>query len=697
VRSFFYVLVMPAFFASAPPTCAQASSAALVDGKRVFTPDFFASYAPVSALDMVERVPGFSINQGDDRRGFGENAGNVLIDGDRPSTKSDNIRTLLGRIPADQVARLELSEQAGTAADARGQAQTVNVIRKDNASLSGTYSASIEMGERSDVSPFGEGAISLRRGETTYDLNAGYFRQYNRQIGPETVFDRLGRVTEVRRQDNRSSSRIFSSSGGIKTLAGDAKINLKASAAFELNRNRRESDILSPTNVRVAVESLRERLPQLEKEFEASGDIEYPLSVSVTSKLVGLHNWSRFKGDGFIGIDRFANGNAAFTTRTRDNERETIARLQNDWKASASHAVQFGAELALNKLQANFSAASTSNGEVTQFPASNVRVSEWRVEPFVSDVWSLSPAWKLEAGAIYEVSSLKVRGDAQAERRLQFLKPKAVATWTLSQDSSLEFRINRDVTQLDFNDFATSVDLGANAQVEAGNSDLVPENSWQLATTLRQKFWERGSLQFTVSYDFVSDTQDQVPIIVRNTAGAITSRFDGVGNIGSSRRWNVELELTLPLDSLTRSFGLAGMEIKYVTHYHGSRVTDPVTGLSRRVSNRPEHHHDVNFRHDISGLGVSWGFDMNYRAPQRSYFFNQLQRVAAAPEYFAWLEYKKLRAGTLRFQVGNPTDTRLRRDRFFYRDTRATDDIVQTIKRVRSRDTRFLLSLSGTF
>jgi outer membrane receptor for ferrienterochelin and colicins len=76
--------------------------AAPATGTRSFAPDFFAAYAPVNALDMVRRIPGFSIEEGEGRRGFGENAGNVLIDGDRPSTKSDDILTILARIPASQ-------------------------------------------------------------------------------------------------------------------------------------------------------------------------------------------------------------------------------------------------------------------------------------------------------------------------------------------------------------------------------------------------------------------------------------------------------------------------------------------------------------------------------------------------------------------------------------------------------------------
>lgn len=88
---------------------ADAQLVIAASGEKNFKPDFFAAYAPVTALDMVKRIPGFSINEGDGRRGFGENAGNVLIDGDRPSTKSDDILTILSRIAATEVEYIALS------------------------------------------------------------------------------------------------------------------------------------------------------------------------------------------------------------------------------------------------------------------------------------------------------------------------------------------------------------------------------------------------------------------------------------------------------------------------------------------------------------------------------------------------------------------------------------------------------------
>src|SRR6185312_9310427 len=49
---------------------------------------FFADKSPKTALDMVNLLPGFTFSLGDTSiRGYAAAAGNVLIDGERPSEK----------------------------------------------------------------------------------------------------------------------------------------------------------------------------------------------------------------------------------------------------------------------------------------------------------------------------------------------------------------------------------------------------------------------------------------------------------------------------------------------------------------------------------------------------------------------------------------------------------------------------------
>ncbi len=108
--------------------------------RRVFTPADFARFAPRTALDMLNQVPGFSI-RGEDTgsRGLGQASGNVLLNGERLSGKSTDPVTALQAIPADNVSRIEIVDAAEV--DVPGlTGQVANVVYKAKKKLTGQFS-----------------------------------------------------------------------------------------------------------------------------------------------------------------------------------------------------------------------------------------------------------------------------------------------------------------------------------------------------------------------------------------------------------------------------------------------------------------------------------------------------------------------------------------------------------------------------
>src|SRR3712207_2753657 len=65
----------------------EAAAPATGSGVIVYPPSFFAESRPANALDMVNRLPGFTLESVDTAvRGFAGSAGNVLVDGQRPAS-----------------------------------------------------------------------------------------------------------------------------------------------------------------------------------------------------------------------------------------------------------------------------------------------------------------------------------------------------------------------------------------------------------------------------------------------------------------------------------------------------------------------------------------------------------------------------------------------------------------------------------
>src|SRR5215472_8055608 len=95
--------------------------------------DFFAKSAPQTAYDMVLLLPGFTIEEGAQVRGFADATGNVLIDGQRPSTKIDKLTDILKRIPSSSVSRIEIIRGSAPGIDMQGHSVLANVVRQSKA------------------------------------------------------------------------------------------------------------------------------------------------------------------------------------------------------------------------------------------------------------------------------------------------------------------------------------------------------------------------------------------------------------------------------------------------------------------------------------------------------------------------------------------------------------------------------------
>jgi outer membrane receptor protein involved in Fe transport len=118
-----------------PPAGAQSS------GVVSYPPAFFAAFNPTNAFDMVGRLPSFNLDTGASVRGFEGAAGNVLIDGQRPSSKSDSVDQVLQRIPAGKVERVDVIRGGAPGIDMQGKTMIANVILKKGGGVRGAIEA----------------------------------------------------------------------------------------------------------------------------------------------------------------------------------------------------------------------------------------------------------------------------------------------------------------------------------------------------------------------------------------------------------------------------------------------------------------------------------------------------------------------------------------------------------------------------
>ena len=163
----------PALAAETAPTAPRQTAQAGDQGVLVFTPDFFADARPNTALDMVNRVPGFSVNDGDGARGFEGAVGNILINGSRPASKNDTGSNVLSRTVATQVERIELVRGGAPGIDMQGYSVVANVILKTTSSREHVLTANASLFEGGQDLFGGTYQFTAREGDRTWGVTLG--------------------------------------------------------------------------------------------------------------------------------------------------------------------------------------------------------------------------------------------------------------------------------------------------------------------------------------------------------------------------------------------------------------------------------------------------------------------------------------------------------------------------------------------
>ena len=166
----------------------------------------------------------------------------------------------------------------------------------------------------------------------------------------------------------------------------------------------------------------------------------------------------------------------------------------------------------------------------------------------------------------------------------------------------------------------------------------------------------------TVTHAQVQQVVDLIPV---------ASRFDAPGNIGDGRRDQLKLTATLPLDRL----GLAGAQIAGEASWRRSKVTDPVTGRSRRISNERPFEGQLHFSQDLARLRSTWGIDGEFAYSETEYRIDEVRRTATQAYWTVYWDWKPRDDLSLRIEAQNFTARDFSRSRTLYDGSRSAGRI----------------------
>ncbi|HEY0052447.1 MAG TPA: TonB-dependent receptor, partial [Caulobacteraceae bacterium] len=228
-------------------------------------------------------------------------------------------------------------------------------------------------------------------------------------------------------------------------------------------------------------------------------------------------------------------------------------------------------------------------------------------------------------------------GDADQEKTLFFAKPRFQATWTPAANNQFRFRVEREVGQLDFGNFAASADLDEDA-VLGGNADLEPESRWIAEAAYERRFWGDGIFSLTWRHDEISNVIDRIPL-----AGGLSA----VGNIGDGTLDRLSANIAVPTDRL----GVAGGRFTFRNDWNVTEVTDPTTGESRTISNVRPSQPNIGFAQDLPAWKLNWSVNYLPILSQRTWSPDQISGFSGSDYWEMAVEYKPTPSLSLRAQL----------------------------------------------
>jgi outer membrane receptor protein involved in Fe transport len=361
---------------------------------------------------------------------------------------------------------------------------------------------------------------------------------------------------------------------------------------------------------------------------------------------------------------------------------ESIGRGILRYTASPTLSFEGGGEGAYNFRKQQV--ALTQGGFPVTLPAADVKVEETRGEGFLQGTWRPATQFQLEAGVRVERSTITETGDDPLERSFVYPKPRLLATWSPTRNDQVRVRIEREVGQLDFQDFISNADLNSGV-LSAGNADLRPDKRWVYEIALEKRFWGAGAAVLTLRHEDITDVVDRLPFLVEvdangdgipddaNMDGVPDQQLvSGIGNIGDGTNDVLLLNLTLPLGK----FGIKGGEFKVNAQFQSGHVHDPETFERRNISGQRPNDVHVSYRQDLPAWNLSYGFNWYPGWSERRYLLEEVDALDLHQFWGSFVEYKPSPKFTLRAEINNFDPYHFVIQRRIFDDRRRTGSIT---------------------
>lgn len=592
-----------------------------------YPPAYFAEFRPVTALDMIARIPGFQFDGGTSARGFAGTAGNVLIDGERPPTRSDSLSTVLSRIPASQVLRIDIVRAGAGGVDMQGKAVIANVIRRPDAGVTGSTSASLTLNDQGRFQPNFSFQAQRQRDGRSMDGSFRYYSGGQDSDGVRIRRNPAGDVTQIALENGAFEYANGEATGVYEGPLGGGRI--RANALINYNAGLYEG---TDTLIRPGGQE-RSRSDDVRWRGEAGLRWTRSLPRGMNLELVGFQSIT--DGDSVSGYETpFFTTTSLGDYRSGESIISATVKFADLTTGFGDIGVETGAETALNWVDT--STAYTLDDSPLLLPGDDTRVEELRSEAFITARWDARDNLSIEGNLRYELSRIIATGTAGVgETTLGYLKPRLNLTWTPAPRNTFTFKLEKNVEQLSFGAFTASAAFSTGI-FGRGNPDIRPAQIWLANARYEWLFDGQGSFIAEYIHEDFDDVLGTVVVVEIPPGGTTPQTFNIIRNVGGARRDRLTLTGRLPLDR----WGFEGGVLSAQVYRRWSDTTDPVTFESRRLSGEQVDGWSLGLSQNLVAQRISWSVSANSGSESLSYGPSTLSGFRSDPTASLGITYR---------------------------------------------------------
>ena len=587
----------------------------------IYTADSFSQYNPITASDMLDRIPGVSLRGGGPGSGRGDRGlgtgGNLLINGQRIAGKGNSARDQLDRITAAEVERIEIIRDTSGALNVRGASEVINVILLASQSRSST---TVELVNRlnhdNTLETGGSVAWSKQVGNfqalVNLEARPNYENRDNREVrlGPNNEV--VGTLFETNIRDQQENTL----SSNMSYSLGDHRMQLNALIREGDHPRPVRRDFVDFTDAGLVNRSEEEDVNREESNWEVGGDYEFSFDDgSRLSVLFVANNEIRNNVRERYSANPAEEGLIKnLFIDSRQERQEFIIQGNYNFSITETQSLRVGIESADTQLDSSLLIGSSSGSEPASASVGGLspllsvsnpgtKVQEIRYEGFAFHNWTLSDRSSLESSLVYETSEISQTGAVNKTRDFQFWRPSFDYRFNITENFRFRGTVKRSVSQLSFSSFAaTTNEEDRDLNALAGNPELEPQTSWDYEGQLEYRLPNDGGvISSNISYSDID-----------NYIGRINATIDpneplsATGNVAPAKRWAMFNRASIRLNSLSLPNAILGVTLGLFD----SEIIDPFLKTKQRIGGRG--FAGINFRHDITSLGLSYGIDYSH-------------------------------------------------------------------------------------